>query len=104
MGAYTSHATWVAIGLRLDVQNKEVKLCRLWYREVESKEHYAYRHAQCTEIKGRYHCLFREGFGPLSGVIEYLDERCLGLFLMDLCRHGSEKSSMSIASSNVGLL
>ena len=39
------------------------------------------------EIRGRYHCMFREGFGPVSRVMNYEDQRCLGLFLKELCRH-----------------
>ena len=39
------------------------------------------------EIRGRFHCLFRDGFGPLTKVMNYTDQRCLGLFLLELGRH-----------------
>ena len=39
---------------------------------------------QFHEIRGRYHCLFKQGFGPLRKVIEYEDQQCLGLFLLEL--------------------
>ena len=39
------------------------------------------------KIRGRYHCLFKQGLGPLWKVIEYDDQRCLGLFLLVLKRH-----------------
>ena len=35
------------------------------------------------EIKGKYHCFFK-GFGPLLKVMEYEDEWCLVLFLLEL--------------------
>ena len=37
--------------------------------------------------RGRYHCLFKQGFGPLRKVMEYEDQRCLGFFLLELKRH-----------------
>ena len=33
------------------------------------------------------HCLFKQRFGPLRKVMEYADQRCLGLFLLELKRH-----------------
>ena len=38
------------------------------------------------EIRGRFHCLFREGFGPLAMVMNYTDQRCLGLLLLEIRR------------------
>ena len=32
-------------------------------------------------------CLFKQDFGPLRNVMEYKDQRCLGLFLLELMRH-----------------
>ena len=37
--------------------------------------------------RGRYHCLFKQGFGPLRKVMEYEDQRRLRLFLLELKRH-----------------
>ena len=33
------------------------------------------------------HRLFKQGFGPLSKVMDYEDQRCLGLLLLELKRH-----------------
>ena len=56
---------------------------------MESKENCCH----CSvfyETRGRYHCLFKEGFGPLRKVMEYEDQWCLGLFLLELKRHGEK--------------
>ena len=100
MDVYMSHAMRVAIGqLRvsshtLEIEagraagvSREVRLCRLCHTEVELEEHYVCRRPLFYEIRVRYHCLFREGFGPLSRVMDYQDHRCLGLFLVELRRH-----------------
>ena len=65
-------------------------------------------------IRGRYHCLFKQGFGPLHKLMEYEDQRCLGLFLLELKRQGKscwriqphklihkEKSQLSLAPSHL---
>ena len=54
---------------------------------MESEEHYVCYCSVFYEIRGRYHCLFKQGFGPLRKVMEYEDQRCLGLFLLELKRH-----------------
>ena len=55
---------------------------------VQFQEHYICRCPIYYEIRGRYQCLFREGFGPLSRVMEFCDQIYLGLFLLELwkCR------------------
>lgn len=100
MDIFMSHAMRVAIGqLRVSSHTleieagraggipREARLCRLCRGEVESEEHYICRCPVFYEIRGRYHCLFRDGFGPLSRVIDYPDQRCLGLFLLEIRRH-----------------
>ncbi|KAI5071882.1 hypothetical protein GOP47_0014133 [Adiantum capillus-veneris] len=45
---------------------------------------------QCTvyyEIRGCFHCLLREGFGPSFRVMSYQDHKCLELYLLELHRH-----------------
>lgn len=54
-------------------------------REVETEEHYMFRCPPYYAIHGRFH-LFLDGFGSLSWVIQYKDQRCLGLY-MELCHH-----------------
>lgn len=66
---------------------REDRICELCHQEVESEEHYICRCTVHYEIRGRYHCLFREGFGPLRRVMEFEDQRCLGLFLLEIRRH-----------------
>ena len=39
---------------------------------VESEEHYNCVWAVFYEIRGRYHCLFEQGFGPLCKLIEWI--------------------------------
>lgn len=100
MDSYMSHAMRVTIGqLRASSHTLEIeagraarvpreqRLCRLCHTEVESEEHYVCRCPVYYEIRGRYHCLFRDGFGPLRSVMDYQDQRCLGYFLMELRRH-----------------
>ena len=54
---------------------------------MESEEHYVCHGAVSYEITGRYHCLFKKGFGPVCKVTEYEDQQCLGLSLLELERH-----------------
>ena len=44
---------------------------------------------QCLfyEIRGRYHCLFKQGFSPQYRVMEYKEQQYLRLFLPELKRH-----------------
>ena len=38
-------------------------------------------------IRGRYHYLFRDEFGPLPRMLHFLDQRCLAAFLHEMTRH-----------------
>ena len=40
------------------------------------------------EIRGRYHCLFKQVFGPLHKVMEYEDQCCLRFSLLELETQG----------------
>ena len=59
-------------------------LCRI---EAQTELHHICHCLVYYEIRGCFHCLFREGFGPLARVMRYEDQRCLGLFLLELRRH-----------------
>ena len=61
--------------------------CQLCHQGVEFAEHYVCHCSAFYEIRGRYHYLFKQGFGPLHKVMEYEGQRCLGLFLLELKRH-----------------
>ena len=65
----------------------EERICQLCHQGVESEEHYVCHCSVFYEIRGRYHCLFKQGFGPLRKVMEYEDQQRLGLFLLELKRH-----------------
>ena len=64
----------------------EERICQLCELEPETKEHYICRCLVYDEIRGRYLCLVREDFGPVARVMNYEDQRCLGLFLEELCK------------------
>lgn len=63
------------------------RICRICHLEPETELHYICHCTVYYEIRGRFHCLFKEGFGPLSRVMSYEDQRCLGLYLLELHRH-----------------
>ena len=65
----------------------EERICQLCELEPESEEHYICRCPVYYEIRGRYQCLFREGFRLVARVIDYKDKKCLGIFLKELCKH-----------------
>ena len=62
-------------------------MCQLCGTEPETELHYICRCTVYYEIQGRFHCLFREAFGPLDRVTRYEDQRCLGLYLLEIHRH-----------------
>ncbi|KAI5062682.1 hypothetical protein GOP47_0023221 [Adiantum capillus-veneris] len=55
--------------------------------ELERGLHYTWHCPVYYEIQGRFHYLFKEGFGPFSRVMGNEDQRYLGLLLLELCRH-----------------
>ena len=65
----------------------EERSCQLYRPGVESVEHYVCHCSVFYKIRGRYHCLFKQGFGTLCMVMEYEDQWCRGLFLLELKRH-----------------
>ena len=81
------------------------RICRLCHTEPETELHYICHCTVYYEIRGRFHCLFREGFGPLDRVMRYEDQRCLGLYLLEihryrdslLRRHGQRQSQRHIS-------
>ena len=60
---------------------------QLYQQGVDSETRYVCHCSVLYEIRGRYHCLFKQGFGPPHKVMEYKDQQCLGLFLLELKRH-----------------
>ena len=65
----------------------QARICQLCHIEPETELQHICHCPVYYEIRGRFHCLFREGFGPLFKVMRYEDQRCLGLFLLEMRRH-----------------
>ncbi|MCO5592911.1 hypothetical protein L7F22_046915 [Adiantum nelumboides] len=53
----------------------EDRLCKLCGTEPETELYYVCHCTVYYEIRGRFHCLFKEGFGPLDRVMKYEDQR-----------------------------
>lgn len=43
--------------------------------ETKTKDHFAFKCLVYYEIRGRHHCLFSRGFGPLRDILEHPDQR-----------------------------
>ena len=82
----SSHQLQIGVGRYTRLPLDE-RICQLCHQGVEFEEHYVCHYSVFYEIRGRYHCLFKQGFGPLRKVREYEDQRYLGLFLLELKRH-----------------
>lgn len=106
-GTHLSHSLRISLGQlrvsshRLDIEAgrmrrigrghrhaRETRICPCCTMgEVETEEHFICRCPLYYEIRGRFHCLFRDGFAPLSRVIDYEDQHCLALFVREATRH-----------------
>ena len=62
-------------------------MCHL--QESETEMHLIFRCLIYYEIRGRYHCLYRDLGGSLSTFFWYQDQRCLALFIRELFCHRS---------------
>ena len=82
----SSHQLEIETGRFRDIP-AAMRICRLCHTEPETELHYICHCTVYYEIRGRFHCLFREGFGPLARVMSYQDQRCLGLYLLELHRY-----------------
>ena len=78
----SSHQLEIETGRFRGIPAKD-RTCQLCHREPETELHFIYHCPVYYEIRGRYHCLFRDGFGPLSKVMSFPDQRCLGLYLLE---------------------
>jgi hypothetical protein len=52
---------------------------------VETEVHFIFRCPIYYEIRGRFHCLFKES-QTLTGFFRYLDQRCLALYIQEALR------------------
>ncbi|KAH7422442.1 hypothetical protein KP509_12G008600 [Ceratopteris richardii] len=82
----SSHQLEIETGRYRRVPTQD-RICRICHMEPERELHYICHCSAYYEIRGCFHCLFREGFGPFSRAMGYEDQRCLGLFLLELRRH-----------------
>ena len=100
MDTHLSHGLRCAIGqIRTSSHQLEIetgrfrgisadsRICQLCHTEPETELHYVCHCTVYYEIRGRFHCLFRDGFDSLDRVMRYQDQRCLGLFLLEIQRH-----------------
>ncbi|KAI5083652.1 hypothetical protein GOP47_0003395 [Adiantum capillus-veneris] len=65
----------------------EARICELCHIKPKIELLHICHYPVYYEIRSRFHCLFREGFGLLARVMRYQDRRCLDLFLLELRRH-----------------
>ena len=85
----SSHQLEIEVGRYTRIPLEE-RICQLCHQGVESEEHRVCHISVFYEIRGRYYCLFKQGFGLLRKVIEYEDQWCLRPFLLELKRHGEK--------------
>ena len=84
MDTHLSHGIQCAIGqIRTSSHNLEIetgrfrgiqaeeRMCQLCRIEPETELHHICCCPVCYEIRGHFHCLFRDGFGPLTKVMSY---------------------------------
>ena len=90
----SSHCLAVEM-LRRDDIPRHQRLCQFCdLGEVEDETHFLLRCPVYYEIRGRYHCLYRDGPHTLRSFMAYPDPRCLGLLLREMMLL---RSSMPIA-------
>ena len=66
-------------------------ICQLRHHGMQSEQHSAWHCTIFYEIRWRYHCVFNQGFHPLTQVMEYEDnQRCLGPYLLELKRRNEK--------------
>ena len=88
----SSHQLEIEVGKYARIPLEE-RIWQLFHQEFADLDKFSF-----YEIRGRYHCLFKESFGPLRKVMEYEDQWCLGLFLLELKRHRQKLLDNSIAT------
>jgi hypothetical protein len=65
----------------------------LYYKhlqELEIEMHLIFRFPIYYNIRGCYHCLYRDSWGSLSTFFGYQDQRCLALFIRQILSHRSQ--------------
>lgn len=96
----SSHPLAIETGRSCDIPRHH-RLCRLCsLQEVEDEYHFLLRCPVYYEIRGRYHCLFRDGPHTLRTFLAYPDARCLGLLLREMF---SLRTSLLPPSDDMGL-
>jgi hypothetical protein len=78
-----SHRLRVETDHQIDRSDRIYQVCHL--QEVETEVHFIFRCPLYYEIRGRFHCLFRES-QTLTGFFRYLDQRCLALYIQEALR------------------
>ena len=65
----------------------EERICQLCYEGVEFDEHYDCHYIVFHQIRGRFHCVFNQGFDLQRKEMEYEDTVSLRPLLPKLKRH-----------------
>jgi hypothetical protein len=78
-----SHRLQAETQHQIDRSDRICQVCHL--QKVENKVHFIFRCPVYYEIRGRFHCLFRES-QILTGFFKYLDQRCLALYIQEALR------------------
>ena len=65
---------------------------------MEDETHFLLRCPVYYEIRGRFHCLYRDGPHTLRSFMAYPDPRCLGLLIREMMLL---RSSMPIAATTL---
>ncbi|KAJ7533866.1 hypothetical protein O6H91_13G068200 [Diphasiastrum complanatum] len=80
----SSHQLAIETG-RFQCTPREERICQLCsLAMVESEEHFLFTCPVYYEIRGRYHCLFRQTHVTLRSLISYEDPRCVALMLREM--------------------
>jgi hypothetical protein len=83
-----SHRLRIETDHHIPQTDRICQMCHL--QEPETEMHLIFRCPIYYEIRGRYHCLFRDSGGSLSTFFRYQDQRCLALFIREIFSHRSQ--------------
>jgi hypothetical protein len=83
-----SHRLRIETDHHIPRSDRICQMCHL--QEPETEMHLIFRCPIYYEIRGRYHCLYRDSGGSLSTFFRYQDQRCLALFIREIFSHRSQ--------------
>jgi hypothetical protein len=83
-----SHRLQIETDHHIPRSDRICQMCHL--QEPETEMHLIFRCPLYYEIRGHYHCLYRDSGGSLSTFFLYQDQRCLALFIREIFSHRSQ--------------